>query len=500
MLLCLIIEMSEITSFFDEQIKRHRQTWFFLIIGFLWIMLLGYLVVFMNVEFLQMIDVIELTPLQITRHCFYGVAITVFIWLGITIILIFQSPYIFPKIVGAKRATDAVGQKLKKCIEDMSLASGEASSEIKWYVMDSPALNAFACGRSANKGSLVVTSSLIKTLNEEELRTVVAHELAHLKNGDANFLSEAIAFVWMVIGCGIAAYGLVTIAFALICGIFALIMKIFDDESVGCIVGFINFILFVYALIHLGIYILFMGTVLIIVSVAIKIASSSISKAREYLADACAVQWTRNPVALASALQKVSGSPQINQLSGLLISPLWLENPYDASKNNFIAKVYRFLFCTHPSIELRLERIRAMAGSIAYTDARYLLDIRPNNWQRVKNWLVFPFVTILTMFFVWMIISSYFVAPKSETQTVHQEKKENYKQEMSLGYINKPVVNVREGPSLNARIIKRLVQNTPLKILGKQDDWLYVEWNEPGQIRRGWVAGSLITMKKAQIE
>ncbi|MGC8893124.1 MAG: M48 family metalloprotease [Candidatus Saccharicenans sp.] len=450
----------------------------------------------MNIEFLQMIEVLNLTPVQITRNCFYGVVITVFIWLGITIILNFHSTSLFPKIVGAKRATDEIGQKLKKCIEDMSLASGEAFSKIKWYIMDSSALNAFACGRSVEKGSIVVTSSLINTLNEEELRAVIAHELAHLKNGDANFLSQAISFVWMVIGCGMAAYGLVTIAFVLIVALFLLIMKIFEDESVGWIFSLIGFILFVYALIYLGIYVLYMGTVLIIVSLAIKVASSSISKAREYLADGYAVQWTRNPVALASALQKVSGGPQIGQLSGLLISPLWLENPYDESKNNFTARAYRFLLHTHPTIESRLERVRAMAGSISHTDARQLLNYRPSKWQQIKNWLASAFITILAVFLAYMIMSSYFVATKNEPRGAHLEKKENITQEIPSGFINEPVVNVREGSGLNSRIIKRLVQNTPVRILKEQGDWLYVEWNESGQIKRGWVASRLINTKE----
>lgn len=487
--------MGDFSSFFDEQSRRQKQTWFFLFLGLIWIILLGYLVAFVNVEFLRLLEVLNLTSQELTRVYVYAVIISVLLWAVITIVLNFYSFSIFPRLVGAHKAGDNALKKLSRCVEEMAIASGEPASRIRWYVMDSPELNAFACGRSVEKGSIVVTSGLLGVLDEEELKAVLAHELAHLKNGDAGFISNAVAFVLMVIGCGLAAYGLVTIILALILGTFVLIMKIFEDEAVGCVVGIISFCLLIYALIHLGIYILLMGIVLGLVALAIKVASSSISMMREYLADACAVQWTRNPVALASALQKISGKSRIDRISGLLISPLWLENPYVEDKSSLSGKAYRFLMQTHPSVESRLERLRAMAGSIAVTEARFLLEFRKTGWQRLKSWLIPLLLTFFTVFVGWVAIKSYLPLAGGQNKTVSQSQKAENKEQIQLGFVNQPVVNVRETPSLEARVIRKLTQYSAVKILGEKNDWYYVEWVEQGQAKRGWIAKRLITRK-----
>lgn len=494
--------MSEISSFFDEQAVRRKQTWFFLLLGFIWTAFLGYLAVFVNIEFLNLIEVSDLRSIQATKYYFYGAAVSVLIWAVVTTLLMFYSPSIFPKLVGSKNADDRAKLRLKRCLEEMALASGQSFQKIKCYIMNSPALNAFACGRSIDKGSIVITKGLVETLNDEEMQAVIAHELAHLKNGDSMYVGNAIAFVWVVIGCGMAAYGLVTIALALICGIFVLIMKLFEDDAVGCVISLISFILFIYALIHLGLYILLMGTVLLIVSIAIKIASSSVSKAREYLADACAAQWTRNPVALASALQKISGNSRIDRFSGILISPLWLENPYveDKDKIGLTSRLYRFLLKTHPSIESRLDRLRAMAGSIVHTEARFLREFRISPWKRAINYVGIFLLTIMTILMAWLLIRAYFPLSVGIAKTSNVSQQKENQRGTLIGFINRPLVNVRESPGLDSRIINRLSQNTPVTILGEREEWYLVEWIEHGQVKRGWVANRLITLKEAQIK
>lgn len=136
----------------------------------------------------------------------------------------------------------------------------------------------------------------------------------------------------------------------------------------------------------------------------VKAASSSISQSREYLADACAAQWTRNPLALASALAKISGNTQSVGARRSIIAPLWLDQPSADKGDGVCQHLLSFLLHTHPPIERRLVLLREMAGSAIMTDGRWLATLRPSAWQRMREWAYPMSATVLAVAITTMLV------------------------------------------------------------------------------------------------
>jgi Zn-dependent protease with chaperone function len=197
-----------------------------------------------------------------------------------------------------------------------------------------------------------------------------------------------------------ACVGLV-VAAAVVTLFAVLIMKTAEGDDSG-IVGIVAVLMgvgvFIYGMILLAGYALCLAMLLGLVAFGVKAASSSIAQSREHLADACAAQWTRNPLALASALAKIQSGTRMSNPKGHFIAPLWLDYP-DAEKATGIRqRLLSFLLHTHPTIERRIALLREMAGTSAITDARWLLAIRPSAWQQIKEWLLPLLATILALF------------------------------------------------------------------------------------------------------
>ena len=497
----------EATSFFEEQSKRQWQTLFFVLLGIIWMTIMGFLMVIVNVDFLQ--DVMDLEGLgyiNIRSASIWGMVAAVSLWVLITIILYLSSQSVIPGIVGAKRAGGDDLKVLAALGDEMALACGESFSPSSFYVLDSPAQNAMACGRSLKKGSIVVTRGLLDKLSREELQAVIAHEMAHLKNGDSWYTVQAVGFVWAVLTAGIAAGLAVFLALAILSLVGWIISK-FGEEAEGaggCLVAIIGLVLLFYGLFLVGIYVLLVGLVLIIVSIGVKAASSSVSKAREFLADACSAQWTRNPLALASALAKIESGPALGGLAISTLRPLWLGGQTVAAEG-FGGKIINFLYKTHPPLDVRLERLRAMAGSTAVTDGRWLLDLKVSFWSKAKTWLLVFLATVLAAGIslgIWRLCDSRgasYQKAQIKPPEAQVQVKEVQEEKIIYGVINKPVVNVRQAPDLKAPVLFQLSQGSVVKITGRQAGWYAVEWEAAGQVRKGWVADWLITIKSNQV-
>jgi heat shock protein HtpX len=225
-------------------------------------------------------------------------------------------------------------RKLLNVVEEMSIAAGLPVP--KTFVMPSAGMNAFAAGRNPREAGIAVTQGLLDRLNREELQGVVAHELAHVKSRDtlyficAAVLVGAIALLadmflrgtWLGAGRRVRASG----------------------GSRGGGRGNAAFLV--------------LGIVLALLApLAAKILQMSISRQREYHADAAAAGFTRNPLGLASALEKIaSGGGQVpggnrGTQHLFIVNPLKEFGPDSSS-----------LMSTHPPTELRIRRLRAMAG------------------------------------------------------------------------------------------------------------------------------------------
>lgn len=382
-------------SFFDEQRRRKRQTYLFLGLGLVWMAIMGCLIVAVHESILRMMAV---TPAEIRQWCLISTVAVVGVWALLAGVLLRWASRFLPLLMGARPADGVDERTLKQVTAEIPIAAGEFGGKLRWYVMETDVPNAFACGRSVGKGSIVVTRGLLDRVNRDELQAVVAHELAHLQNGDAQFIVAALAFAWMVVGASIAAcIGLAVAAAVLALGLMAVIKiaEAGDGEWVGIVVGLLAVAAFIYGLVLLAAYALTLALVLVVVAVGVKAASSSISQSREYLADACAAQWTRNPLALASALAKISDGPRLATSTEQLVAPLWFNHPAAVSGDGFRQQLLSFLLHTHPDIEQRMVRLRSMAGSTAITDGRWLLDVRLTTWQRTKEWLLPTCATLL---------------------------------------------------------------------------------------------------------
>ena len=192
----------------------------------------------------------------------------------------------------------------------------------KLYIIESDALNAFASGINEKTFAVTLTRGIINRLNDEELEGVIAHELTHIRNRDVRLLIVTIVFV------GIFA----TIAdFALrmlLNGSMSSSRNRKNDKGGGALV------LLIILLVAGAIYFL---------SILFKLA---LSRSREYMADAGAVELTRNSLALASALKKISGHSTIREVQNDEVKELFI----DYKVQGFFS-----LFATHPPIEKRIQ-------------------------------------------------------------------------------------------------------------------------------------------------
>ena len=192
----------------------------------------------------------------------------------------------------------------------------------KLYIIESDALNAFASGINEKTFAVTLTRGIINRLNDEELEGVIAHELTQIRNRDVRLLIVTIVFV------GIFA----TIAdFALrmfLNGSMSSSRSRKNDKGGGALV------LLIILLVAGAIYFL---------SILFKLA---LSRSREYMADAGAVELTRNSLALASALKKISGHSTIREVQNDEVKELFID---------YKAQGFFSLFATHPPIEKRIQ-------------------------------------------------------------------------------------------------------------------------------------------------
>jgi heat shock protein HtpX len=198
--------------------------------------------------------------------------------------------------------------------------------------MESPALNAFATGLNEKQYSITVTSALVDRLDDHELEAVLGHELTHIRNGDVRMLVTA------VIIAGVLSF------FAEM--VFRVLFRSgigwgggrsrSDSKGSGGVV-----IAIVIALVMIA--------VAWLLSIVIRFA---LSRKREYLADAGAVELTKNPDAMITALRKIEGRGELEGVTSAVME-MCVDNPRSG---------FADLFATHPSIDSRVAAIVQFAG------------------------------------------------------------------------------------------------------------------------------------------
>ena len=232
-------------------------------------------------------------------------------------------------ILSATNARPAEGreyQYLRDTVEGLSIAAGIPSPKV--YVIESEEMNAFATGRDPEHASVAVTTGLIKGTNRLELEGVVAHEMSHIRNRDILFMTLVAVLV------GLAAI------------VSHLILRSFRYGGVrrgdrGKRGG------------GLEVAVLAAGFILAIFApIVVRLVQFAVSRRREFLADSSAVEITRYPDGLASALEKIMKKNQGKMDVSEAVSHLFFVDPKHSALDA--------LYATHPPMEERIRRLRAM--------------------------------------------------------------------------------------------------------------------------------------------
>lgn len=257
--------------------------------------------------------------------------VAIIISLSFSIIASWASYYNSDKIIlsvtKARPATEEEDKKLINILEGLMISSG-LSHKPKLYVVEDPQPNAFATGRNPEHSIICVTTGLLEKLEYYELEGVIAHEMAHIKNYDI-LLS---AVVTVMVGFIVMLSDIFTRTF------YYRDSKDRDNESNG------NAFLMIIGLVFL-----------ILAPILGKIMQMAVSRRREFLADSTAVEFTRNPDGLISALRKLDEDPNELRVANKATENMYIVNPFRKNANG---KKKAGLFSTHPSIDDRIEALQ----------------------------------------------------------------------------------------------------------------------------------------------
>jgi heat shock protein HtpX len=246
---------------------------------------------------------------------------------GMAVLVNFGAYWFSDKIIlrmyGAKEVTEAEAPQLHGVVRRLSLAAGLPMPKVYIIPTDSP--NAFATGRNPQHAAVAVTEGIVRILSADELEGVLAHEMAHVKNRD---------ILVGTIAATLAGAVMMMARFAQFTAIFGGGGRDRDEEGGGGILG-----------------LLFMA---IVAPLGAMLVQMAVSRSREYLADETGAKVCGKPLSLARALEKISGASRAVPMDAtpatahmFIVSPL--------TGGGILS-----LFSTHPPVEKRVERLRAM--------------------------------------------------------------------------------------------------------------------------------------------
>ena len=311
------------TTFFREIDRNRRRSW--LLIGAV-IVLLGLLGGAIGYA---------------TGFGWFGVVIAVIVATAMSIGSFFAGDALVMATSGARevdRANPADPyQQLVNVVEEMRLAGGLPPPRI-WVIEDS-APNAFATGRDPRHASVAVTTGLLDKLDREQLQGVIGHEMSHIGNLDIRF----------------------TLLVGVLVGSIALLADFFlrftfwgggrrggRDRDGG---GGAAVLIFVLALV-----------LAIVAPIIGRLVQAAVSRSRESLADATAVEFTRNPIGLARALRAISDDREVLEVANRATQHLYIVNPIKSFEERA-----KSLWDTHPPIGERIRALENIAGQMGLT-------------------------------------------------------------------------------------------------------------------------------------
>lgn len=334
-------------NFFEHQDRARRKTnhlILLLILAVLSLVAITTLLFAAFVYFTQDPRTISETSAGTLQGILHALSLETFIWIALAVssVVIIGGLFRFFQLRAGGKAiaeamggrllsgstTDASERKILNVVEEMAIASGAAVPPV--YLIEDDAINAFAAGYHPQDAVIGITRGCIQTLNRDELQGVIAHEFSHIYHGDMRINMRLISLLHGILVIGLIGEFLIRAASN------RGARRSSKDNSPAAILA-------------LGLGLLVIGYSGIFFGNLIKAA---VSRQREFLADASAVQFTRNPEGIVGALKKIGGSSHGSQLQN--------EHAAEFSHMYFGQGVKSLfnLMATHPPLEERIKRIQ----------------------------------------------------------------------------------------------------------------------------------------------
>lgn len=297
---------------FDQIVSNKRKTWILLLVFFLLLALVGYAVGYLFM-----------------RSGIGGLVIALIIGFIYALSMIFQSTEIVMSMNGAREIDEQTAPDLYHVVEDMAMVAQIPMPRV--FIIDDPALNAFATGSNPQNAAVAATSGLLAIMNREELEAVMGHEVSHIRNYDIRISTIAVALAS---------------AITMLSGMAGRMMwwggagrRRSDDDRDG---NGLEIIMLVVSLLAI-----------VLAPLAATLVQLAISRQREFLADASSVELTRNPQGMINALDKLDNSKPMSRHVDDASSALYINDPKKGGG-------FKKLFYTHPLISERIERLKHM--------------------------------------------------------------------------------------------------------------------------------------------
>lgn len=286
------------------------------------------------IVFVLFTTLVVATILYVLDFGFFGVAIAAVVSIASAWASYWKSDVVALKMSRAVEADPHTYARLHNLVEGLCIASGLPKPRI--YIIDDVAPNAFATGRNPKHAAIAVTTGLLDIMSRVELEGVLAHELSHIKNDDILVSTLAVTMV-----------GLITLAADL-----SIRMMWWNggrrgrsDDPDGGAAPFLA---------------IFGIALLILSPLLARLMQFAVSRKREGLADLSAVEMTRYPPGLISALEKLRDDTTVVHSSSRATAHLWIESPVARVEEEGKLSKWNRLFDTHPPIEERIETLREL--------------------------------------------------------------------------------------------------------------------------------------------
>ena len=285
-----------------------------LLLGLVWLFFLAVNIFMENDTISFNIDTVNNSFLYSAPYIFIGVLV----WF---LIAWFSHSSMIRRATGAIPLERKENKRVYNLVENLCISKGIKMPKI--HLIEDDSLNAFASGLSDKTFAVTFSRGIINKLEDDELEAVIAHELTHIINRDVRLLIVSIIFV----------------------GIFAFITEMafrslrFAGRGRGKKEG---------GALAIVLIVVVLGIIGMILSSFFRFA---LSRKREYLADAGAAEMTKNPLALASALKKISKDPWIEAVKRDDVAQMFIDHPTKRKDRKLLSTFFNGIFATHPPIK-----------------------------------------------------------------------------------------------------------------------------------------------------